>query len=86
MLDAQRSPVPLPHEMTISNVGSGVELILTIPNTAPAGSAPAGGLSGPKRLKATGKVWLTDVRVCFPDDAVFALLTGVERYVHSTLL
>jgi hypothetical protein len=57
MLDGVRAPVPLPHEMTITSVESGVELALTVP----------GGTDGSARkLKETGKIWVTDQRVRIP--------------------
>ncbi|KAJ3535157.1 hypothetical protein NMY22_g6616 [Coprinellus aureogranulatus] len=66
MLNPNRTPVPLPGEMTISTVDQGVELQLTIPNTPPVGqSATAGGSGGCKKLKAVGRVWLTDQRFVF---------------------
>ncbi|EIW76178.1 hypothetical protein CONPUDRAFT_168759 [Coniophora puteana RWD-64-598 SS2] len=60
MLDASRSPVPLPHEHTVTSITSGVQLTLQLPasrsNDTP---IPA------KTLKETGKVWLTDMRLIF---------------------
>jgi hypothetical protein len=57
MLDTDRAPVPLPHEMTITSVESGAELALVIPG-------PPGGTDGSSRkLKETGKIWVTDQRV-----------------------
>ena len=76
MLDPNRSPVPLPEEMTITKVDSGVDLAIAV--------APANSSSGPsnsrdppqtpspvnttgtfQKLKATGRVWLTDQRFIY---------------------
>lgn len=62
MINPNRSPVPLPNEMTITTIDSG-DLALTIPDSSPSGSSTAGGSGGVKKLKATGKVYLTDQRV-----------------------
>ena len=66
MLNSDRSPVPLKNEMTVTTVDSGVDLVLTIPNVPPSNSSSAGGSGGVRRLKAMGKIWLTDQRVCSP--------------------
>ena len=69
MLNPNRTPVPLPGEMTISTVDSGVELQIVIPNEPPApavGSSrtpSAGPSTGSQKLKGTGRIWLTDQRV-----------------------
>lgn len=66
MLNPNRTPVPLPGEMTIAAVpaDAGVELQLVIPDAPPAGEgAVAGGSGGCKKLKAMGRIWLTDQRV-----------------------
>lgn len=59
MIDEGRNPVPLPHELNIKQL-EGAELSLTIPEGPPSTSGDSG---GPKKLKGTGKVWLTDQRV-----------------------
>src|SRR5258705_12248011 len=70
MLNPNRIPVPLPQEMTITTVDSGVDISLTIPDHAavadekPTGASSAGGSSGIKYLKSNGKLYLTDQRVC----------------------
>ncbi|KAF8621917.1 hypothetical protein AX15_007412 [Amanita polypyramis BW_CC] len=76
MLNDDRSPVPLPNEMTITTVGSGADLSLTIPETV-ASADTASSASGPsatpitkvpggrKKLKTMGKIWLTDQRLLF---------------------
>ncbi|KXN81733.1 UPF0664 stress-induced protein C29B12.11c [Leucoagaricus sp. SymC.cos] len=69
MLTSNRSPVPLPHEMTITTVDSGVELSLMIPDAPPSGIALAGGSGGVKRLKSLGMICLTDQRFIFASDA-----------------
>lgn len=63
MLSPNRSPVPLPNEMTITSIDSGVELILHVPDAPPSQTAAAGGSGGSKTLKATGKLAVTDQRV-----------------------
>ena len=63
MLNPDRTPVPLPNEMTITTIDSGVEISITIPDAPPTGSSSAGGSGGVKKLKAQGKCWLTDQRV-----------------------
>ena len=62
MIDEERNPVPLPFEMNIRLL-EGAELSLTIPDGPPSGSSTSGGSGGAKKLKSTGKVWLTDQRV-----------------------
>ncbi|KAF5387873.1 hypothetical protein D9615_000836 [Tricholomella constricta] len=42
MLGPDRSPVPLPNEMTITTISSSVELSLTIPDATPTGNSTAG--------------------------------------------
>ncbi|GBE80166.1 hypothetical protein BKA93DRAFT_116621 [Sparassis latifolia] len=69
MLSPNRSPVPLPHEMTIRTVDSGVELTLVVTDSPPAGAARSGGSGGSKKLKEQGRLWLTDHRVIFVSDA-----------------
>ncbi|KAJ3572862.1 hypothetical protein NP233_g2803 [Leucocoprinus birnbaumii] len=69
MLNPNRSPVPLPNELTITTVDSGVELSLVIPDAPPSGSSLAGGSGGTKRLKSMGKIWLTDQRFIFTSDS-----------------
>nr|GAT46119.1 predicted protein [Mycena chlorophos] len=64
MLTPERTPVPLPHEMTITSVDS-AEVILRIPDAPPAQDARAGGSGGSRELKAAGKVSVTDMRFIF---------------------
>lgn len=71
MLNPNRTPVPLPAEMTIATVDSGVELLLTIPNAPPSADSAAGGSGGCKKLKALGRIWLTDQRVRSFDYAIW---------------
>lgn len=66
MLSPDRSPVPLPNEMTITNIDKGVEMVLHVPNTPPSETASAGGSGGSKKLQATGKIFVTDQRVGIP--------------------
>ncbi|KAI0298833.1 hypothetical protein BC826DRAFT_1090612 [Russula brevipes] len=57
MLNADRTPVPLPGELMIMTVESGADVSLTIPDAPPTGSSTSGG-SG-------GKLFLTDQRLIF---------------------
>jgi hypothetical protein len=68
MLEDDRLPVPLPHEMTLTTIETGGELTLVIPDAQPTGASSSGGKGGSKKLKETGQIWLTDqrVRVLFP--------------------
>ena len=63
MLKADRTPVPLPREFTVTTTESGAELSLFIPDTLPTGSSTSGGSGGRRNLKGTGKLFLTDQRV-----------------------
>jgi len=63
MINSTRDPVPLPSEQFILTVDSGAEIILHIPDAPPEGSASAGGSGGSQKLKAMGRVWITDSRV-----------------------
>ncbi|KAG5728829.1 UPF0664 stress-induced protein C29B12.11c, partial [Termitomyces sp. T112] len=69
MLNPNGSPVPLPNEMTITTVDSGVDLSLMIPDSEPTGNDNAGGSGGSRKLKALGKIWLTDQRFIFTSDS-----------------
>ncbi|EMD40353.1 hypothetical protein CERSUDRAFT_110946 [Gelatoporia subvermispora B] len=69
MLSPARSPIPLPHELTIRTVDGGAEVTLIIPDSPPTGSSAAGGSGGGKRLKDVGRLWLTDQRLIFVADA-----------------
>ena len=62
MIDEGRNPVPLPFEMSIRAM-EGAELSLTIPDAPPSGSTTSGGSGGTKKMKSTGRMWLTDQRV-----------------------
>ncbi|KAF8345617.1 hypothetical protein F5887DRAFT_965917 [Amanita rubescens] len=67
MLNPDRSPVPLPNEMTITTINSGVDISLTIPDSQPTTSAPsrASPVPGVKKLRAIGRLSLTDQRLVF---------------------
>ncbi|KAJ7477208.1 hypothetical protein B0H11DRAFT_2158278 [Mycena galericulata] len=65
MLSPNRSPVPLPNEMTITNIDSGVDMVLRVPDAPPSEAASAGGSGGSKTLKAAGKISVTDQRFIF---------------------
>ena len=64
MLKHDRSPIPLPNEHTITSIETGADLSLTVPDVPPTtSSSTAGGSGGAKKLKASGRIWLTDQRV-----------------------
>jgi len=85
MLNPDRSLVPLKNEMTVTTIDSGVDLTLTIPNVPPSNSSSAGGSGGARRLKATGKIWLTDQRFIFASDTS-ASFDSISVPLHSILL
>ncbi|KAJ7067855.1 hypothetical protein C8F01DRAFT_1116003 [Mycena amicta] len=82
-----RTPVPLPHEMTITSVDSGVEVILHIPDAPPVSSASSGGSGGSRTLKAIGKASVTDMRFIFtsalPDAAFESLSVPLPSILSS---
>ena len=96
MLNPNRSPVPLKNEMTVTTINTGVDLALTIPDVPPSSSSSAGGSGGTRRLKALGKIWLTDQRVCSPfsgQDCISMLIRltlciylshGTSSYLYRT--
>ena len=53
MFDDRRNPIPLPNEMTVLTIDSGVDLVLQIPDNGKTA----------KSLKASGRLWITDQRV-----------------------
>ncbi|KAI5117876.1 hypothetical protein M0805_006578 [Coniferiporia weirii] len=66
MLSRDRSPVPLPNETTIMTVDDGAEITLSIPSNTPLPQGATPGDSGTaKRLKAIGRMYLTDQRLIF---------------------
>ena len=79
MLKEDRTPVPLPHELFIRTIESGPELTLIIPNTPPSGVSTSGGSGGEKKLKESGRLWLSEQRV----RDVSALL--IENAAHALL-
>ncbi|KDR84322.1 hypothetical protein GALMADRAFT_205992 [Galerina marginata CBS 339.88] len=85
MLNANRSPVPLPNEMTITTVDSGVDISLSIPDAPPSGSSSSGGSGGAKKLKASGKLWLTDQRFLFATDTGSSF-ESLSVPLHSILM
>ncbi|KAG6857010.1 hypothetical protein H0H87_011104 [Tephrocybe sp. NHM501043] len=85
MLSPNRSPVPLPHEMTITTIDSGVDLTLHIPDSVPVGNETAGGSGGIKKLKALGKAWLTDQRLIFTSDTAGASFESLSVPLHAIL-
>ena len=56
----------LDYSLTIKEGNGGVELLLVVPDAPPTGAASAGGSGGAKKMKDTGKLWLTDQRVRAP--------------------
>ena len=74
MLDASRSPVPLPQEHTVTSIASGVQLTLQVPASR-TNDAP----TTEKILKETGRVWLTDMRL------IFASMPDVKSPVVESL-
>ncbi|KAL1944120.1 hypothetical protein VTO73DRAFT_3305 [Trametes versicolor] len=67
-LSPARQPTPLPNELTLRTIDSGVELTLFIPDAPPSGSTTSGGSGGVKKLKENGRIWLTDQRLIFVSD------------------
>ncbi|KAI0265070.1 hypothetical protein BC834DRAFT_825642 [Gloeopeniophorella convolvens] len=65
MLNPDRTPVPLPREVTLMNIASGAEVSLSIPDAPPSGPATSGGSGGERKLKEAGKLFLTDQRLIF---------------------
>lgn len=63
MLSPDRAPIPLPDELIIRTVDSGVEFNVIIPNAPPTGAASSGGSGGTKKMKEQGRLFLTDQRV-----------------------
>ncbi|THV03364.1 hypothetical protein K435DRAFT_827171 [Dendrothele bispora CBS 962.96] len=86
MINATRDPVPLPHEQFITTVDSGAEVILHIPDAPPEGSASAGGSGGSQKLKAMGRLWITDSRFLFTSapDSSFDSLSVPLHAILST--
>ncbi|KAJ4479080.1 hypothetical protein J3R30DRAFT_3473937 [Lentinula aciculospora] len=86
MLNATREPIPLPNEGIISTVNSGAEVILLIPDIPPEGSRSSGGSGGFQKLKAMGRIWLTDLRFLFTSspDSSFDSLTIPLPSILST--
>ncbi|OSD04464.1 hypothetical protein PYCCODRAFT_1423918 [Trametes coccinea BRFM310] len=64
-INASRQPNPLPHELAIRSVDTGVEVVLQIPDATSGGSSTSSGSSGPRKLKNIGGIWLTDQRLIF---------------------
>ena len=77
MLNPDRTPVPLPNEITLMTVGSGADVSLTIPDSPPTGTTTSGGSGGERKLKGIGKLSLTDQRV-----PCFSLVLLDTRLIH----
>ncbi|PPQ66174.1 hypothetical protein CVT24_000151 [Panaeolus cyanescens] len=84
MLNSNHAPIPLPNEMTITQIDKGVDILVIIPDAPPVGSSSGGGSGGSKRLKSMGKVWLTDQRFIFIADAN-ASFESLSVPLHSIL-
>ncbi|KAJ3719253.1 hypothetical protein FB446DRAFT_660156 [Lentinula raphanica] len=86
MLNDIREPIPLPHETMIYTVTSGAEVVLVIPDVPPEGSRSSGGSGGSQKLKAMGRIWLTDNRFLFTSspDSSFDSLTVPLPSILST--
>ncbi|KAJ3485200.1 hypothetical protein NLI96_g5116 [Meripilus lineatus] len=65
MLNPNRTPVPLAHEVMLRTVPSGADLTVIIPDAPPTGSSTFGGSGGSRKLKESGGLWLTDQRLIF---------------------
>ncbi|KAI0065868.1 hypothetical protein BV25DRAFT_1868587 [Artomyces pyxidatus] len=65
MLSPDRTPVPLPRETTLLTIDSGAEVSLTIPDAPPSSSATSGGSGGSRKMKESGRLFLTDQRLIF---------------------
>jgi hypothetical protein len=70
MLGTDRTPVPLPRELMIMTVEAGAEVSLIIPDVPPTGTSTSGGSGGGRKLDGTGKLFLTDQRVCSSESRV----------------
>lgn len=98
MLNPNRSPVPLRNEMTFTTIDTGVDLTLIIPDVPPSSSSSGGGFGGARRFKETGKIYLTDQRVCsyfsghdsismlIPLTLAVYLSHGTSSYLYRTLM
>ncbi|KAI0775865.1 hypothetical protein BD413DRAFT_602409 [Trametes elegans] len=63
-LSPARQPTPLQDEITVSTL-DGVELTLQIPDAPPRGTSSSGGSGGAKKLRETGRLYLTEQRLIF---------------------
>ncbi|EJD01682.1 uncharacterized protein FOMMEDRAFT_89738 [Fomitiporia mediterranea MF3/22] len=86
MLDQQRSPIPLLNEITILTIDDGAEITLIIPNTPPSEGSSGEGVGGEKKLKETGRIYLTDQRLIFiaSPNPTFETLTVPLASILST--
>ncbi|KAL5527864.1 hypothetical protein ACEPAG_6665 [Sanghuangporus baumii] len=86
MLDQRRNPIPLPNEVTVLSIDDGAEVQLFIPNAPPAQGSTAGGTGGEKKLKETGRIYLTDQRLLFlaAPNPTFETLTVPLSNILST--
>jgi len=78
-----RTPVPLPNEMTVTSIDSGVDLMLAIPDEPPTGSSQAGGTGGTRKLKAMGRIWLTDQRLLFTSSTLSSSTSNQSPNSHQ---
>lgn len=85
MLKPDRSPVPLPNEMIITTINSGVDIALTAPHGQSTSASSSGGPTAEgTRLKAIGRFWLTDQRVCLLFFTTSSLLTVTQLIFTSS--
>jgi hypothetical protein len=81
MLDDARNPVPIGHEITITTIDTGAEVTLIVPDSPPTASGNAGGSGGNKKLKESGRIWVTDQRVS-SNIHLYARAPTHHRVVH----
>ncbi|KIM36086.1 hypothetical protein M413DRAFT_449408 [Hebeloma cylindrosporum] len=86
MLNQNGKPIPLPKEMSITTIDSGVDLCLIIPQSSgSSSSSSAAGSAGSTKRKATGKAYLTDQRFIFTSDPNSSF-ESLSVPLHSILL
>ncbi|THH07180.1 hypothetical protein EW145_g3567 [Phellinidium pouzarii] len=85
MLNQNRAPIPLPNEITIMTVDDGAEIIIAIPNVPSSQGGSSGASVETKRLKETGRIYLTDQRLIFVAPAPNAILDSLSIPLASIL-
>ena len=76
MLDDQQNPIPLPGEEQVMNIEQGVEVTLLVPGRSTGGIGGSGEL-----LKETGRLRLTDKRVCMFPNISILYLNGFQAHI-----